>query len=33
VAVDERGRVSGGVGLDDVLAIIKSRKGNQCDTY
>ena len=33
VAVDERGRVIGGVGLDDVLAIIKSRKGNQCDTY
>lgn len=32
VAVDERGRVAGGVSLDDVLAIIKSGKGEQCDT-
>ena len=32
VAVDDQGRVIGGVGIDDVLAIIKSRKGTQCDT-
>ena len=32
VAVDEQGHVIGGVGLDDVMALIKSRKGPQCDT-
>ncbi|MDR3662517.1 MAG: ABC transporter ATP-binding protein [Mycobacterium sp.] len=34
VAVDDRGRVIGGVGIDDVLTLIKGRKGagEQCDT-
>jgi osmoprotectant transport system ATP-binding protein len=34
VAVDVQGQVIGGVGIDDVLALIKGRKGvgEQCDT-